>query len=47
MAKRKKEYQKLGKEVDDARLQIAKSESTVNQTSIALDKMGESAEEAP
>ena len=41
-----KEYQKLGKDVDDATLQIAKTETTINQTSVALDKMGESAEES-
>ena len=41
-----KEYQKLGKDVTDTKTQIAKAETTINQTSVALDKMGTEAEQS-
>ena len=46
VAKSGKEYNTLGKDVDNAKIQIANSETTINQTSIALDKMGQEAEES-
>lgn len=40
------EYERLGKNVDNAKLEIAKTETTINQTTVALDKMGNEAEES-
>ena len=46
LTKSTKEYDAQGNAINQMRIQTANAESTINQTSIAIDKMGKSAEES-